>query len=73
MSETSYVRTRRGAMVHRRACPWLADGGVTNPANIYPWNWAEGKTVAEITAYIAEHNIPGIRFCKVCIGTEAGT
>lgn len=75
MTETTYVRTRGGARVHRRTCRWLTRGGVTEWSTVsnrvVGWQWAEGMSPAQIRAELRDANLLGqVRFCGVCFTPE---
>lgn len=52
---THLVRTKRGAMVHKRTCSYAAWGK--------PWVWAEGKSRNEILWGTQELDVG---FCQRC-------
>lgn len=70
MSESTYVRTKRGAMmvVHRRGCSTLS-----RAKNVYDWNWPD-KPSAHVhddrslrDALYDARAMPWHLFCRICI------
>jgi hypothetical protein len=60
--ETSYVRTRDGRMIHRKACPTLATVKYG-----HEWKWAEGMDPEAILDQMWTLGITGYLWCNHCI------
>ena len=60
MTGERYVRTTRGAVVHRASCPYAH-----RSIHKTPWNWADDKTPSDI---VTETAAVGLRYhwCAHC-------
>lgn len=60
-TDTEYVRTRGGRMVHRSGCSKLKYA-----TRAHEWKWAGGKTAQWLEACLEWNGVGGIAFCRTC-------
>ena len=61
----TYVRTHRGRMIHKAGCRHLA-----RATSAAPWNWAAGKSHADLVFELACIEVGGYDLCWTCFPSK---